>query len=867
MDQFLTSFRTDPAMHPAQSNHSSLLPQRYAAAAVLCLLFAGCVIWFWVSRYESQQVATRVDIEQSKLEAIYALSTIAAEDAFSAFKALSARLTAVGSDQEAEATTAVCGSRATACLLKSALDAVPQFVAIEVYDAAGEFLAGAHRAGLTDDSSPPVLVSAPYGFFDLTRQSNSQGFTLFPPEAMKVRLQALRPVVPVVHGVATLATADATDGLVNVHVLYSLERLFRNARIVAENPPKSDYYRVAADGTFAMGGSRYPSYVYGADLGLEGVQFSDLHPDVWQAMQGRFRGVVTADDGVYVFRAHAVDIDQIRNPTSVWATSIIYLPWATLHESMLTRGNSGLSLLLLFALVYVLSVWGIWLYLRGRRQIAERDERLDNMLDRLERAMSFGRIGLLEIDADNETVTVNSVFASLHNIAGEVPNNLQQLLQALPDDVRKVIVETVAALRSTREPISREYSFQFHDGAQANYLLTADLTTTGNRAQHFRLLVADISELHTQRESLRRKADQQASMFKIIAHELRTPTAAIHMIASELDEAQSQKAELITAVNHLLSVIDDLRIAVNLETEVDNRAIQFELTQFLHEVERQVRQIFHDADMRLDMPDISVPVTLCGDAYRLRVVLTNLLRNAAYHSGGSHVVVAVDWKISAGEGLMQLQIRVDDNGRGIPLEQVDSLFAPFARGDTESSGTGVGLHIARSWIEVMGGTLVYDTSPLGGAAFVISVPLALASRDGSTLAVDGVPAVADWLQGKTVLLVEDDALLRKASQRLLEKSFSVSIELAVNGIEGLDKAREIAPALVITDMLMPQMNGVEMIMAMREAGINCPIIGLTAATIGSEQTELREAGADVVMAKPMTIDKLKAAIEQVIQER
>ncbi len=861
-------------MQVDRTNHRATMPsaedrqfqRRFLIGAVAALLAICALLYAMATRYESQRIDARIQIEQAKLEAIFALSVLGAEDAFAAFSAISERLGGALAEPSSTVSSGVCSHGDLDCHVASAMESTVEFLAIEIYDGSGKFITGANRL---ETDKPYIMARRNQGLFDLSREGADNTFQLYPPAVAKQFGQTLTPIKPAVNGVARIHVAGTGESL-RVFAMYGLDRLFRSATLVAENPPVSDYYRVGADGTFAIGGSRYSHLVYGADLGLEHAKFPDMHPDVWAAMRSRFQGSVAAADGVYVFRAHAADVEQIRAMNSIWATSIIFLPWPTLHEALLTRGTSGKLIGLMAIVAYALFAAALWLNLNSRRLIFKKDRQLVIALDRLEDAMAFGRLGLIEIDTVDRSLFCNATFVEMHGLSkhGPFPSTLDELQTRLPTLNWPDINDRLAALDHTSGPTVWEYEFETEDGSKNHYQLTAQQTRDRSTSTNtIRALVADITELHNRNVELRRVADQQSSMFKIIAHELRTPTSAIHMMIGELSDSQSLKKELVAAVEHLLNVIDDLRLAVNIEADIQPDSVDFSLDQLLNEAERQVRHLYDQRGLSLQLPQRPFKQRLQGDAYRLRTVLTNLLRNAAYHSQGKTVVISHECESNADGRSATLSLRVDDDGCGISIDEAEALFQPFVRGRTNAGGTGVGLYISRTWAEHMGGSLEFQPSSLGGAQFTITVPVSIQSIEtsGEVDRPESEPNLA--LSGHAVLLVEDDDLLRTASRRLLEKHLDLPVHTAVNGKEALEKIAELQPSLVITDMLMPEMDGVEMVTRLRASGWTMPIIGLTAATIGNERAELMAAGADRVLAKPLTLSKLEDTLRDIEELR
>lgn len=369
-----------------------------------------------------------------------------------------------------------------------------------------------------------------------------------------------------------------------------------------------------------------------------------------------------------------------------------------------------------------------------------------------------------------------------------------------------------------------------------------------------------IMQLNRARAELMENQRKQNRVFSIIAHELRTPAAAIKMMSDELPE-QELRRDLQVSAEHLLHVVDDMRQVINTKEQIEISDEPFELRQLMSEVEWQVAPLLSDSEMsfRIECRD-DFNVTYFADIYRIRAILTNLIRNAYHHSRGSQIILTFKTR-EIDHNTHRLKITLEDDGIGIPPNQMARLWEPFERGDTEASGTGVGLYIVRAWTERLGGMIDYKASELGGSCFVINLFLPLKTSAPEKDAAGSRDRAARKLKGKSVLLVEDDRLLQRVTARLLEKHFDITIKLASNGIEALEAMAETPIDLIVTDYFMPEMNGRDFIRRVRGDGNETPILALTAATIGEEQEDLIQAGANMVLAKPIDLQRFCEVIQ------
>jgi CheY-like chemotaxis protein/anti-sigma regulatory factor (Ser/Thr protein kinase) len=241
-------------------------------------------------------------------------------------------------------------------------------------------------------------------------------------------------------------------------------------------------------------------------------------------------------------------------------------------------------------------------------------------------------------------------------------------------------------------------------------------------------------------------------------------------------------------------------------------------------------------------------------AQSLRQVVTNLVKNAAIHSGGARI--SVGFEISHSGGLPQARLRVEDDGKGIPADKIEQLFEAFSRGDTNQDGSGLGLYIVKQLAERLDGQIRYSKSPLGGACFTLIFPLGDAVEAVKQITPDSTEIS---LEGMRVLLAEDENTLRLLTERMLTKKGAV-VTACVNGKEALDAFDPEQFDLVVTDLMMPEMDGHELTRAIRATGATTRIVAVTAAVIGAETEQFMEEGADAVLSKPLRPDALVEAL-------
>lgn len=367
-------------------------------------------------------------------------------------------------------------------------------------------------------------------------------------------------------------------------------------------------------------------------------------------------------------------------------------------------------------------------------------------------------------------------------------------------------------------------------------------------------------ELVTAREKARQ---QQQQLYAMTAHELRTPLAALEMMCNtdQPDEWWSQKAFFEHALQDVFHTLDDMRMLINPEIKRPIRITAVNLPEFNKSIVVATSAVVASNSFKMDLID-DLPQTLATttvelDSYRLRASIVNLIRNACLHSQGTRVWL----RCATAEkgGVQYLQWDVEDNGVGVDPPLVANLFQPFARGNQSTEGTGMGLHIARSWVEEIGGSLTYRHGD-HGSTFRIRAPLVIAPETREPTLSATVTATYDPAHSAPrVLLAEDDRMLRMLGEKLL-RNMGAQVETAEDGAAALAQLDNDFD-LVLTDFYMPKMTGLDLLKQAKLRGIRAKIVVLTAANLSEELDKLELAGADKVLIKPLNVRMLQELFE------
>lgn len=378
---------------------------------------------------------------------------------------------------------------------------------------------------------------------------------------------------------------------------------------------------------------------------------------------------------------------------------------------------------------------------------------------------------------------------------------------------------------------------------------------------------------------LAREAAEQANRLKSVflanmSHEIRTPLTAIIGFSEQAiqEEDRSQLLEYLSRVlksgDHLLKLINDILDLSKIEADKLELSInQFSLLQLLDDVFQQLRDQAMGKGLQAELDlQYPLPALLRTDELRFRQVLLNLISNALKFTQRGKIVVQVQYQ----QGLELLLIRIKDTGIGMTADELSKLFQPFVQADATVTrhfgGTGLGLVISKKLMQQMNGDIQVESVKGLGSCFELSMhcdtqQISLVDHYAPNTVTPNEQPETDCRSHLKILVAEDNPDNQLLVSVLLKK-IQADFVMVANGHQAVQQLLEQDFDLVFMDMQMPEMGGEEATRLVRHAGIEVPIIALTANVMREDHQRYLQAGCQTLLAKPIVQQDFYAMIRQ-----
>jgi len=411
---------------------------------------------------------------------------------------------------------------------------------------------------------------------------------------------------------------------------------------------------------------------------------------------------------------------------------------------------------------------------------------------------------------------------------------------------------------------------------EGNLKVRASVTTEdelGILANAFNLALARVEEsVEVANAANQAKSDFLANM----SHELRTPLngilgyAQIMQRAEDLNQYRNGVSVIQQSGAHLLSLINDVLDIAKIEArKLDLCPKEFHLPSFLAAIAEILRIRAEQKGIAFNyITDLNLPAGVCGDEKRLRQVLINLLGNAVKFTDRGGVTFTADAPYQkAPTGTVKIRFSVSDTGPGIAPEELEQIFLPFFQTEGSSKkfeGTGLGLAISQKFVSLMGSTIQANSDPGAGTTFWFDLELPVSTEWAMAVALSDRGKIIGYNGQRRKIAIVDDKDVNRAVVTEVLAPLGFECAEATNGEEGFTIVQQFQPDVIITDLVMPVLDGFEMTRRLRQEPLlkNSVIIASSASVLKEDQFNSLEAGCDDFLPKPIQVEKLLLCLEK-----
>ena len=565
-----------------------------------------------------------------------------------------------------------------------------------------------------------------------------------------------------------------------------------------------------------------------------------------------------------------------------------------------TPGLQGDWLLLTAALALALLVALFFVGARARRvrreadrrhaalqhEVAERwraEEALRASEQQLQAILDSARVGIVKTDLAGRILKANAGYCRL---LGYREDELTERTvgQLTHHDDRIEDAKLLAAMtRGESEVYRREKRYLAKDGSVVQAQLTVALLRNAEGQPEFTVGVVEdigehlrLAEAERARDSAESSNRAKSEFVSRMSHELRTPLNAMLGFAQLLsldrkpvlaEHQRNWAGQIQQAGWHLLHMINDTLDLSRIESgmlKLEPVALETEplVSAALAMVEPAAEKRSLQIETQLDRRAHAV----LGDETRIKQILTNLLSNAVkYNIDGGRIVVR-----SRLTEAQVIEIAVSDSGLGMTRAQLDELFQPYnrlGRERTAVEGTGIGLVISRRLAELMGGSLRAQSVAGEGSNFILTLPRAHGGDGGPSSTSELQPQAAHYRQ-RRVLYIEDNETNIEVMRGMLLRRPQVGLSVAMNGLDGLAAVRLHRPSLILLDMHLPDIEGLELLRHLKDDDDlgSIPVVVVSADATAAHIEAALTAGAAHYITKPVNLASFLSILDDLLED-
>jgi PAS domain S-box-containing protein len=529
-----------------------------------------------------------------------------------------------------------------------------------------------------------------------------------------------------------------------------------------------------------------------------------------------------------------------------------------------------------------------------QREIAERQRTESDLREseqRFRNILNHVPIGVVYTDLHGNVKQVNPQYCDLTGYGAEALVDMNVAALTHPDDRAQDLEMTSQLLRGEIPMYRRQGRYVTRDGRQV-WVQTIVTLLRDMQGQPRRIVgvVEDITEHLRLAEAERARELAEAAnraksdFLSRMSHELRTPLNAMLGFAQLLELDQNHPLPIaqrpwVTQIQsagwHLLDMINDVLDLSRIESGTLN--LQSDALDLHEAVAAALSLVEQDARRRgititQELADSAARVT--GDATRVKQILINLLSNAVkYNTEGGRIHVASRRGSAGGGGGGHrdcVEITITDTGLGMTPQQLSQLFQPFNRLGRERSsleGTGIGLVISQRLAELMGGSVRARSTAGEGSSFILTLPRA-SPAESTPAGLDEIAPETGSYHQRIVHYVEDNETNVEVMRGILARRPQVQFDVSVTGLDGLAAIRARRPDLILLDMHLPDIDGMELLRHLKAdpGTASIPVVVVSADALGSQIETAMAAGARQYLTKPVSVSQLLGVVDAVLDD-
>ncbi len=482
----------------------------------------------------------------------------------------------------------------------------------------------------------------------------------------------------------------------------------------------------------------------------------------------------------------------------------------------------------------------------------------------------IGQVGSWELSLRSQELKwSNEVYRLFEFDPEQSPPSYEHFLEVIHPEDRSLLDKAYNRAVSAGETFDFSHRLLFTDGRIKWVRERGEVVYSRGGVPWIKGMVQNITQQVESEQQLQELMRAKDNFLATMSHELRTPLAAVMgNVALLLDEVEDpdQRALLENierASEGELALVSDILDLSNIEAgKIQLHESPYSLTQLVVEVEGMISPQMNEKGLLFKVRQVDLPsMPLLGDEHRIKQILMNLLSNAVKFTSQGNVTLTVSTQAE------QLTFSVEDEGVGIKLENMERLFKPFEQEDSSISrrygGAGLGLYISHSLAVAMGGDIEVESALGEGSTFTLVLPYRPTEQVDPLRPSESqvsYPQEQRPLSGK-VLLAEDAPELQLLIRRVVEKQ-GPEVVVVENGLLAVEVAAQQQLDLILMDMQMPVMDGLEACRLIRASGNPVPIVALTANVLQKHRQQFEDAGSNGFLSKPVDREALREVLAQ-----